>query len=101
MFKRMPVNAIAMLYLSHVPITRIISYRTSRLCDIAIPLCVCTFDIVSEGKNASEPKATPVIVSSHARFSSRVRTSGFSVKKLLPKRRLPIRHHDLLKYKRR
>ena len=32
------------------------------------------------GKKASDPKATPDWVSSHARFSSRVSTSGFRVK---------------------
>lgn len=55
----------------------IVTDGTACLCDIIYAAFVCSFDIVTEGEKASEPNETPLSVSSQARFSSRVRISGF------------------------
>ena len=44
------------------------------------PLLCARSMLSPNGKNASDPSATPVSLSSHALFSSLVNTSGFSVK---------------------
>ena len=62
----------------------IISYRAAWLCHIFYTAFMCSVNVISNGKKASEPKATSVRPSNHALFSSLVNTSGFSFKDLLP-----------------
>ena len=58
----------------------VITNRSARLCDVLDAALVCALDVVAEREEASEPKVTPFIWSSHARFSSLVKTSGFTLK---------------------
>lgn len=58
----------------------IVTDGTACLCDIIYAAFVCSFDIVTEGEKGVGAHETPLSVSSQARFSSRVRISGFSVK---------------------
>ena len=76
----MPVNAIVIPYLSQVSMT--LSSRTEppAWAMYSTPLLCARSMLSPKGKKASEPNDTPFSVSSQARFSSRVSTSGFSVK---------------------
>ena len=69
-----------MPYLSQVSITW--SSRTEPpVCAMYATPLLCARSILSpNGKKASDPNDTPFMVSSHARFSSRVSTFGFFVK---------------------
>ena len=73
-----------MPYLSQVSITW--SSRTEPpACAMYSTPLLCARSILSpNGKKASEPNDTPFMVSSHARFSSRVSTFRFFCEELLP-----------------
>ena len=76
----MPVNAIAISYLLQHSITASSLTEPPGSAIYFTPL-LCARSILSEnGKNASEPSVTSVSLSNHARFSSLVKTSGFSLK---------------------
>ena len=69
-----------MLYLLQVSITLSSRIDPPGSAIYVTPLLCARSMLSPNGKNASDPSATPVSLSSHALFSSLVNTSGFSVK---------------------
>ena len=80
----MPVKHIAMPYLLQVSITLSSLIEPPGWAINSTPERFALSILSPNGKKASLPIDTPLKVLSHSRFSSRVRTSGFSLKKLLP-----------------
>ena len=73
----MPVNAITISYLSQHAITSL-SRTDPPGCAMYFTPLLCALSMLSEkGKNASLPRVTSCILSSHALFSSLVNTGGF------------------------
>ena len=74
------MNAITMLYLSQHSITASSRTEPPGWAIYFTPLLRALSILSEKGKNASEPKVTSCIRSSHARFSSLVKTAGFTLK---------------------
>lgn len=76
----MPVKAMAMPYLSQVSMTLSSRMEPPGWAMNSTPDLWARSMLSPKGKKASLPRATPVMPESHSRRSSRVNSSGFSVK---------------------
>ena len=78
--RRIPVNAITISYLSQHSITASSRTEPPGWAIYFTPLLWALSILSENGKNASEPRVTSCIPSSHALFSSLVNTGGFTLK---------------------
>lgn len=76
----MPVNAMAMPYLLHVSMTLSSRIEPPGCCNKFYAALVRALNVVAEREERVAATETPLNVASQAAFSSRVNTSGFSVK---------------------